>query len=76
MHGLFQLKYYGHHIGLDPEGREQYRDHPWSDTCDRFCAQWDQASFDPAYDTLPLEHFEPMIQRVFGRAVGAAKTMS
>ena len=23
MHGLFQLRYYGHHIGLDPEARER-----------------------------------------------------
>jgi predicted HD phosphohydrolase len=34
MHGLFQLRYFGHHVGLDPEEREQHRDHPWYDTCD------------------------------------------
>ncbi len=30
-------------------------------------ARWDQTSFDPDYDTLPLEHFEPMVHRLFAR---------
>jgi predicted HD phosphohydrolase len=67
MHGLFQLRYYGHHIGLDAEAREQHRDHPWYDTCDRFCADWDQTSFDPAYPTEPLEAFAPLVREVFTR---------
>ena len=67
MHGLFQLRYYGHHIGLDPEAGEQHRDHPWYDTCDRFCADWDQTSFDPAYPTEPLEAFAPLVREVFTR---------
>jgi predicted HD phosphohydrolase len=67
MHGLFQLRYYGQHVGLDPEAREQYRDHRWYDTCDRFCADWDQASFDPAYPTEPLEAFAPLVRQVFTR---------
>jgi predicted HD phosphohydrolase len=67
MHGLFQLRYYGHHVGLDPEAREQHRDHPWYDICDRFCAEWDQTSFDPAYPTEPLEAFVPLVHEVFTR---------
>ena len=30
-----------------------------------FCDAWDQASFDPAYDTLPIEAFTPMLHRLF-----------
>jgi predicted HD phosphohydrolase len=67
MHGLFQLRYYGHHVGLDPDARDDYRDHPWYDTCDRFCAEWDQASFDPDYPTFPLDAFEPLVREVFSR---------
>ena len=67
MHGLFQLRYFGHHVGLDPEAREQHRDHPWYDTCDRFCADWDQTSFDPDYPTEPLEAFAPLVREVFTR---------
>ena len=67
MHGVFQQKYYGHHLGLDPDAREAYRDHPWFASCERFCLRWDQAAFDPDYDTLPIEHFEPMVREVFSR---------
>jgi predicted HD phosphohydrolase len=67
MHGVFQQHYYGHHIGLDPDAREAYRGHEWFASCERFCEQWDQASFDPHFPTEPLEHFEPMVREVFGR---------
>ena len=33
-----------------------------------FCHRWDQSSFDPTYESLPLEFFEPMVRRIFGRA--------
>ena len=32
---------------------------------ERFADEWDQIAFDPAYDTLPLEHFEPLVREVF-----------
>ena len=52
--------------GSQEEGVE-FRDHPCFDSCAEFCERWDQSSFDPDYDTLPLEHFEPMVREVFGR---------
>jgi len=66
-HGLFQKVYYAHHFGEDPHARDAYRDHPWYASCVRFCERWDQASFDPDYPTQPLEHFEPLIRRLFAR---------
>lgn len=66
-HGLFQLYYYAHHVGGDPNAREQYRDHPWFGACERFCERWDQAAFDPDYPTRPLEHFEPLVRRILSR---------
>jgi predicted HD phosphohydrolase len=71
MHGVFQQHYYGHHLGLDPDAREAYRDHPLFDACERFCERWDQAAFDPAYVSKPLEHFEPMVREVFARVAFA-----
>lgn len=66
-HGAFQKIYYGHHIGADPNEREQYRGHPYFDACAQFCEDWDQTAFDPDYDTEPLEFFEPMVREVFAR---------
>ena len=34
-----------------------------------FCERWDQASFDPNYDTIPLKEFVPMVQRIFNRTL-------
>lgn len=64
-HGLFQGYYYYHHIGKDRDGRERFRDHPHYQACVDFCQRWDQSSFDPDYDTLTLEFFEPMVRRLF-----------
>ena len=66
-HGIFQLVYYAHHLGGDPMIRERYRDHPYYQAAVDFCERWDQASFDPAYDTRPLDHFEPLVREVFSR---------
>jgi predicted HD phosphohydrolase len=66
-HGEFQMYYYAHHLGGDRDAREVYRDHEWFDACLRFCEAWDQASFDPDYPTRPLEHFEPLVRRIFAR---------
>jgi predicted HD phosphohydrolase len=64
-HAIFQGYYFWHHVGADRNAREKYRDHPHFDDTAEFCALYDQCSFDPDYDTLPLETFEPMLRRVF-----------
>ncbi|WP_299151833.1 inositol oxygenase family protein [uncultured Tateyamaria sp.] len=66
-HGDFQLIYYGAHVGADPHKRDAYRDHIYFDDCAAFCERWDQTSFDPVYDTLPLDHFRQMVRQVFAR---------
>lgn len=63
-HGLFQEKYYAQHYGRNPDARDRYRDHPHFEATVRFCAEYDQVSFDPNYPTEPLEFFEPMLRRV------------
>ncbi len=63
-HGIFQGYYFFHHLGLDRDLREQFRGHEWFDRTAEFCAKYDQASFDRAYSSMPLEAFEPMVHRV------------
>ena len=66
-HGEFQAYYYAHHLGKDRNIRNKYKDHKYfKDTVD-FCEKYDQASFDPNYDSLPLEYFKPMVKRIFSR---------
>ncbi len=67
-HGDFQMLYYGQHLeGADQNKRERHRGQPYFDDCAEFCERWDQASFDPDYDDLPLEFFAPMVEEVFAR---------
>jgi predicted HD phosphohydrolase len=69
-HVVFQRYHYAHHVGGDRHARERYRGHPHFDACVRFCADWDQASFDPDYDHEPLATFAPLVREVFGRPPG------
>jgi predicted HD phosphohydrolase len=71
-HALFQAYYYAHLDGGDRNARDKYLDHPFYDDCVEFCEQFDQNCFDPAYDSLPLEHFRPIVEEVFARPRYAA----
>lgn len=64
-HGLFQMYYYAHHYGEDRNARDRFKDHPWYDDCAEFCEKYDQNCFDPTYDSLPIEFFEPMVRKIF-----------
>jgi predicted HD phosphohydrolase len=66
-HGAFQMVYYAHHYGWDPNEREKYKDNPYYASCVDFCERWDQASFDDGYGSDPLASFEPMVREVFAR---------
>jgi predicted HD phosphohydrolase len=61
-HQDFQGRHYYHHFGGDPDARAKYEGEPWFDLAARFADDWDQVAFDPDYDTLPLEHFEPLVR--------------
>ena len=66
-HGEFQMYYYAHHLGGDKNSRDKYKDHKYfQDTVD-FCEKYDQNSFDPKYESLPLEFFTPIVKKIFSR---------
>jgi predicted HD phosphohydrolase len=67
VHQDFQGKHYYRHLGKDPDARNAYLGDPSFDLAAKFADEWDQTSFDPAYPTEPLEHFEPLVREVFGR---------
>lgn len=66
-HAIFQGYYFFDYLGLDKNLRDRFRDHPWFDYTAEFCEKYDQSSFDPDYDTMPLEAFEPMVKTVMTR---------
>ena len=66
-HGLFQGYYYFDKTGGDADERERHRGHPAYEMTVRFCADYDQLSFDPDYDTLFIDRFVPLVERVFAR---------
>jgi predicted HD phosphohydrolase len=71
VHQDFQGRHYYAHFGGNPDAREKWRAELSPETfalAERFADLWDQTAFDPAYDTLPLEHFEPLVRRTFGQA--------
>ncbi len=67
-HGIFQGYYFFHHLGMDRNLRERYKDDTalYQRTAE-FCQKYDAAAFDPEGKTLPLEFFEPMVRRVFAK---------
>ena len=68
VHQDFQGRHYYAHFGGDPNAREQHRSTLTAEQFElaaRFADEWDQAAFDPDYDTLPLEHFEAKVRSVF-----------
>ena len=39
-----------------------------------FCHKWDQAAFDAAYESMPIQAFEPAVRRIFQREPWGAHT--
>jgi predicted HD phosphohydrolase len=67
-HQDFQGRYYYEYLGMDPTLRNQHVGEPWYALAERFADSWDQKAFDPDYQSETLEHFEPMVHRVFAQA--------
>ena len=70
-HGIFQGVNFFHHLGLDRDMREQFRGQPHFAATEEFIAKYDCPAFDPEYDSLPLEFFEPMVMRLFEKPVNS-----
>jgi hypothetical protein len=66
-HGVFQGYYFWHHVGGDRDVRDEFREHEHYDLTEEFVRCYDMPSFDPAYATPPLEHYEPMLRSFFSR---------
>jgi predicted HD phosphohydrolase len=63
-HGIFQGYYFYHYFGGDRHAREQFRGHPHFERTAEFCHRFDQAAFDPDYESMTLAAFDPILRRV------------
>jgi len=52
-------------VGCPTPNHRKSTSAPTGNACVEFCELYDQNCFDPAYDSLPVETFEPMVRRVF-----------
>src|SRR5271155_4903791 len=64
-HAIFQGYYFFHFLGLNRDMREKFRGHQHFEKTEEFCRVFDQVAFDPNFKSMPLEAFEPMLQKVF-----------
>jgi predicted HD phosphohydrolase len=67
-HMEFQWQHYGDKINQPTDLRKRYVNEPWYADTARFTDEWDQTSFDPKYDTLPLQEFEALLRQFFERS--------
>jgi predicted HD phosphohydrolase len=63
-HQVFQVYFFGQHVGRDPNERDRYVSSPFYDRTVNFTRLYDEISFDPDYPNEPLETFEPLVRNV------------
>lgn len=66
-HPVFQGYYYFEHIGENKHARDQLKDNPHFQHTLEFIEKYDMPSFDHEYESMPLEDFIPMIERVISK---------
>ena len=71
-HVMFSGYYFFQFCGMDRNSHKALADHPAYAAAKHFVEAWDGPSFDPAYDTLPLDNFEPLVRRLFAKAPRSA----
>lgn len=64
-HGIIQGHNFFHHVGLDRNLRDRFRDHPHYARTVEFIERYDSPAFDAEAQTYPISVFEPMVRRLF-----------
>ncbi len=66
-HGIFQGYNFFHHIGMDRNMRDRFREHEHYERTAEFIELYDNPAFNPKTETLPIGEFEPMLRRLFAQ---------
>jgi hypothetical protein len=62
-HGAFTARRWLAIAPGDDDPRNTFAAEPWFTLACQFVDDWDMQSFDPDYDSLPLEHFATLVRR-------------
>ena len=66
-HGAFTARHWCLLAEGDLDPRDHFAKEPWFELACQFVDDWDMQSFDPDYESYPLEHFVPLVRdRVTG----------
>jgi predicted HD phosphohydrolase len=63
-HAIFQGYNFFHHLGMDRDLRDRFRNSEYYDYTAEFIAQYDDPAFDDSKPALSLELFAPMVRAV------------
>lgn len=63
-HALFQWYYFAEFFGGNKNARDKFKNHPFYGYTVEFCHLYDQTSFDPDYQSMTLDDFEPLLRNV------------
>ncbi|PLX55162.1 MAG: phosphohydrolase [Chromatiales bacterium] len=64
-HAIFQGYNFFHHLGMDRDMRERFRNEPHYDRTERFVRLYDDPAFDYDKPALSIAPFEPLMRKVF-----------
>ena len=73
-HAIFQGYNYLHHIDMDRNQRDKFRGHPYFDATAEFVEKYDCPAFNPAYESLPLDFFVPLVMELFRSPIKAERS--
>jgi len=63
-HPAFTASHWDPSLKGDADPRRAFADEPWFGLASQFVDEWDMQSFDPTYDSLSLDDFEPLVLRL------------
>jgi predicted HD phosphohydrolase len=61
-HEIFMWRHARPEFGLDPDGREVFRDELWFAAAEKFVDQWDCHAFSRDAQALPFAFFQPLLR--------------
>lgn len=66
-HGIFQGYNFFHHLGMDRDMRDQFKDSPHYDYTAYFIEKYDCPAFDASKPKLSLDLFAPLVRKVMAQ---------